>query len=217
MLVLWSWTRGACTSCHTSIYISDTLICTEKGLYETLIVPTYGLHRFVVICSLCHSKCTWLFRTVRIIYTFNTRQVFALVVRALLPLSFGCPKDQAASHAGDWFEDFSPFFCIRVVVVTVDMVDHARQLSLHRMDVTVQRTRNCVSRVGCECEYSVLVSAEWRACRVRIVWLIVTITLISSAGLFVEVENGYNRLCILSLMYRMARCIQPCRIPWNNL
>ena len=62
VLVLYS--LGACTSCHTSIYISDTLICTEKGVYETLIVPTYGLHRFVVICSLCHSKCTWLFRTI---------------------------------------------------------------------------------------------------------------------------------------------------------
>ena len=87
------------------------------------------------------------------------------------------------------------------------MVDHARQLSLHRMYVSAQRALSCTSRVGCECEYSVLVSAEWRACRVWIVWLIVTITLIGSAGLFVEVENGYNRLCILSLMYRMARCI----------
>ena len=158
------------------------------------------------ISFIIHSVCT-----------LDVWQTFALVVRALLPLSFRCPKDQAASHAGDWFEDFSPSFCIRVVVVTVDMVDYSRQLSLHRMYVTVQRTRNCDSRVGCECEYSALVSAGWRACRVWIVWLIVTITLIGSAWLFVEVENGYNRLCILSLMYRMARCIQPCRILWNNL
>ena len=64
VLVLYS--LGACTSCHTSIYISDTLICSEKGVCETLIGPTYGLHRVVVICSLCHSKCTWLFRTIRI-------------------------------------------------------------------------------------------------------------------------------------------------------
>ena len=28
--------------------------------------PTHGLHRLVVLCSLRHSKCTWLFRTIRI-------------------------------------------------------------------------------------------------------------------------------------------------------
>ena len=40
----------------------------EKGSY-LIIKPspgtTYGLHRLVVICSLRHSKCTWLFRTIR--------------------------------------------------------------------------------------------------------------------------------------------------------
>ena len=55
------------------------------------------------------------------------------VDRVLLQISSKGPKDQAASYTVDRLKDFSSSVCVRVVAVTVDMVDHARQLSLCRM------------------------------------------------------------------------------------
>ena len=35
----WFYSLGACTDCHTSIYISDALISVAKGVYEVINCP----------------------------------------------------------------------------------------------------------------------------------------------------------------------------------
>ena len=56
-------------SAQESLCLSALHHSIKKGSYLNInqsLCPAHGLHRLVVICSPHHSKCTWLFRTIRI-------------------------------------------------------------------------------------------------------------------------------------------------------